>query len=298
MMIGNEYIQLAKIMAERKKLEEDYAKATAPDVSFVGPLNPAPKPNNQLPPMPMPGRANEKQPTDVTAQKSPSLLPSIEQIDVAAQKRPPSFFPSRMGKAMARSGGHNMTDAQKRGVYTPQEEQAFRASKNQGVRNLLMSLSDAFLGKDIEQGAMQRQEFQQEQKEIAAKKAQYNAIINDKNTPPETKRLLESLGWQNMDQFLLKQFEMNNQPEKTSSLYREYMDAVKSGYQGTFIDYKDRYGLTITEKLQQEALGVTPSTVDQNNNQSGLVTITTLEEYDALPSGSLFIENGKRYRKP
>jgi len=217
---------------------------------------------------------------------------------MSPHKKDPTFFPSRMGQAMARSGGHNMTDAQKRGVYTPQEEQAFRASKNQGVSNLLMSLSDAFLGKDIEQGAMQRQEFQQKQKEVAAKKAQYNAIINDPNTPPETKRLLESLGWQGMDQVLLKQFEMNNQPEKTSSLYREYMDAVKSGYQGTFIDYKDRYGLTITEKLQQEALGVTPSTVDQNNNQSGLVTITTLEEYDALPSGSLFIENGKRYRKP
>ena len=294
MMIGNEYIQLAKIMAERKKLEEDYAKATAPDVSFVGPLNPAPKPNNQLPPMP--SRANEIQPIDVTAQKRPSLLPSIEQIDVTAQKRPPSFFPSRMGKAMARSGGHNMTDAQKRGVYTPQEEQAFRASKNQGVRNLLMSLSDAFLGKDIEQGAMQRQEFQQEQKEITAKKAQYNAIINDKNTPPETKRLLESLGWQNMDQFLLKQFEMNNQPEKTSSLYREYMDAVKSGYQGTFIDYKDRYGLTMTEKLLQEASGVTPSTVDQNNNQQ-IIEVITKEDFDKLPDGAVYVYRGQQYTK-
>jgi len=37
---------------------------------------------------------------------------------------------------------------------------------------------------------------------------------------------------------------------------------------------------------------------NENNNQSGLVTVTTKEQYDALPSGTLFIEDGKQYRKP
>ena len=37
---------------------------------------------------------------------------------------------------------------------------------------------------------------------------------------------------------------------------------------------------------------------NENNNQSGLVTVTTQEQYDALPSGTLFIEDGKQYRKP
>lgn len=37
---------------------------------------------------------------------------------------------------------------------------------------------------------------------------------------------------------------------------------------------------------------------NENNNQSGLVTVTTQEQYDALPSGTLFIEDGKTYRKP
>tara|TARA_Y100000592_G_C5430246_1_gene297990 strand:+ start:138 stop:1046 length:909 start_codon:yes stop_codon:yes gene_type:complete len=269
-MIGNEYIELARIMAERKKLEDAYAKAMAPDPSFVGPLNPQPKPSNQQPPMPqpsMPSRANEIQPVNVTAQKRP--VPGLfEPVEVTAQKRP-TFFPSRIGKAMARGGGFQMTEDQKKGIYTPEEEARFRADRNQGIGNLLMDLSNAFLGKDIQQGSMQRRQFQQQQDQIEKKKEQYNALMNDPNTPPETKQLLASLGWQGMDQVLLKQFELDNQPEKTSSLYREYIDAVKSGYQGTFIDYKDRYGLTMTEKLLQEASGVMPSTVENVSAPQG-----------------------------
>jgi len=95
---------------------------------------------------------------------------------------------------------------------------------------------------------------------------------------------------------LLKQFELDNQPEKTSSLYREYIDAVKSGYQGTFIDYKDRYGLTMTEKLLQEASGVMPSTVDQNNNQQ-IIEVITKEDFDKLPDGAVYVYRGQQYTK-
>jgi len=37
---------------------------------------------------------------------------------------------------------------------------------------------------------------------------------------------------------------------------------------------------------------------NESANQTGPVTITTQEQYDALPAGSLFIEDGKTYRKP
>ena len=37
---------------------------------------------------------------------------------------------------------------------------------------------------------------------------------------------------------------------------------------------------------------------NENTSQTGVVTVTTQQQYDALPSGSLFIENGKTYRKP
>ena len=242
----------------------------------------------------MPSRANEIQPVNVTAQKRP--VPGLfEPVEVTAQKRP-TFFPSRIGRAMARGGGFQMTEDQKKGIYTLEEEARFRADRNQGIGNLLMDLSNAFLGKDIQQGSMQRRQFQQQKDQIEKKKEQYNALMNDPNTPPETKQLLASLGWQGMDQVLLKQFELDNQPEKTSSLYREYIDAVKSGYQGTFIDYKDRYGLTMTEKLLQEASGVMPSTVDQNNNQQ-IIEVITKEDFDKLPDGAVYVYRGQQYTK-
>lgn len=37
---------------------------------------------------------------------------------------------------------------------------------------------------------------------------------------------------------------------------------------------------------------------NENTTQTGPVTVTTQQEFDALPSGSLFIEDGKTYRKP
>ena len=37
---------------------------------------------------------------------------------------------------------------------------------------------------------------------------------------------------------------------------------------------------------------------NENTSQTGIVTVTTQQQYDALPSGSLFIEDGKTYRKP
>ena len=37
---------------------------------------------------------------------------------------------------------------------------------------------------------------------------------------------------------------------------------------------------------------------NESANQTGPVTVTTQEQYDALPAGSLFIEDGKTYRKP
>jgi len=147
------------------------------------------------------------------------LSPPIEEIEVTAQKRPPGFFPSRIAKSMARGGGHNMTDAQKRGVYTPAEQAQFRTDRNQGIGKMLLGLSDAFAGRPIEQGFMQRQQYEQQQNEIQKKKAQYEAVLNDPSLPPDQRRLLESLGWQGMDAFLMKQYELDNRIPKERRTY-------------------------------------------------------------------------------
>lgn len=112
-----------------------------------------------------------------------------------------------------------MTDAQKRGVYTPEEKAQFRTDRNQGIGKMLLGLSDAFAGRPIEQGFMQRQQYEQQQNEIQKKKDQYNALINDEDLPPDQRRLLESLGWQGMDAFLMKQYELDNRIPKERRTY-------------------------------------------------------------------------------
>jgi len=148
------------------------------------------------------------------------LSPQIQPVQVTAQPRPKSFFPSRVAKSMARGGGHNMTDAQKRGVYTPAEQAQFRTDRNQGIGKMLLGLSDAFAGRPIEQGFMQRQQYEQQQNEIQKKKAQYEAVLNDPSLPPDQRRLLESLGWQGMDSFLMKKYELDNRIPTKPDLQR------------------------------------------------------------------------------
>ena len=122
------------------------------------------------------------------------LSPPIEEIEVTAQKRPPSFFPSRIGRAMARGGGFDMTDAQKRGVYTPEEKAQFRTDRNQGIGKMLLGLSDAFAGRPIAENFMAREEYAKQQelrdKKLAEQQRIREAIMNDPNIPQSQKEML------------------------------------------------------------------------------------------------------------
>jgi len=201
------------------------------------------------------------------------LSPPIEEIEVTAQKRPPGFFPSRIAKSMARGGGHNMTDAQKRGVYTPAEQAQFRTDRNQGIGKMLLGLSDAFAGRPIEQGFMQRQQYEQQQNEIQKKKDQYNAIINDKNTPPETKRLLESLGWQGMDSFLMKKYELDNRIPTKPDLQRLGVYDTSGNQVGTVL----RSNVQGIAGLEKEGYLIgnmsSPTTTPQSDNNDAVNVI-------------------------
>ncbi len=121
------------------------------------------------------------------------MSPPIEEIEVTAQKRQPGFFPSRIGRAMARGGGFDMTDAQKRGVYTPEEKAQFRADRNQGIGKMLFSLSDAFAGRPIAENFMAREEYAKQQelrnKKLAEQQRIREAIMNDPNIPESMKEL-------------------------------------------------------------------------------------------------------------
>ena len=122
------------------------------------------------------------------------MSPPIEEIEVTAQKRPPSFFPSRIGRSMARGGGFQMTDAQKRGVYTPEEKAQFRTDRNQGIGKMLLGLSDAFAGRPIAENFMAREEYAKQQelrnKKLAEQQRIREAIMNDPNIPQSQKEML------------------------------------------------------------------------------------------------------------
>ena len=140
----------------------------------------------------------------------------------------PIPVPKTRGGFFAKGGGFSPTPDQQQaidrgGFLTQQDADAYanqqRQGRNKGLGNMMMALSDAFGGRPIEPGVQQRQQYQQQQNEIAKKKAQYEAIMNDANTAPATKRLLKSLGWQNMDAFLMKQYELDNRVPKERRTY-------------------------------------------------------------------------------
>jgi hypothetical protein len=158
----------------------------------------------------------------------------------------PIPVPKTRGGFFAKGGGFSPTPDQQQaidrgGFLTQQDADAYanqqRQGRNKGLGNMMMALSDAFGGRPIEPGVQQRQQYQQQQNEIAKKKAQYEAIMNDANTAPATKRLLKSLGWQNMDQFLLKKYELDNRvpkERKTANIdgVLRYIDTGEQVYPG------------------------------------------------------------------
>ena len=116
----------------------------------------------------------------------------LEEIVVNAQRRP-SFFPSRIGRAMARGGGFLMDENTEQGKFTTQEVQDFKAARNRGIGQMLLDISDAFAGRNIAEGSMQRREFQQQQQERQRKMQEQErirqAIMNDPNIPQSQKEL-------------------------------------------------------------------------------------------------------------
>lgn len=116
----------------------------------------------------------------------------LEEIVVNAQRRP-SFFPSRIGRAMARGGGFLMDENTEQGKFTTQEVQDFKAARNRGLGQMLLDISDAFAGRNIAEGSMKRRQFQQQQQERQRKMQEQErirqAIMNDPNIPQSQKEL-------------------------------------------------------------------------------------------------------------
>lgn len=76
---------------------------------------------------------------------------------------------------------------------------------------------------------------------------------------------------------------------------RVLTDVARRADRNYRIDYRTRTGGNYQDDLGIEAIsGIQIRDIDQ----SGPPTINTQEEYDALPSGAIYIDNGQQYRKP
>ena len=95
-------------------------------------------------------------------------------------------------------------------------------------------------------------------------------------------------------------------PKKTKSDYVvEILEKIKNNPDYKLTDTDQRILDTISDTDPMEIMirnrikeMQTSKFNNENTSQTGVVTVTTQQQYDALPSGSLFIENGKTYRKP
>lgn len=122
--------------------------------------------------------------------------------------------------------------------------------------------------------------------------------------------------YQSNPQLMVKSFSLAKQGMSAESLARDVWDNETSTLIQLHIDkneavpsYSDLYGeegiyakaeVKVQEKLQQIA-SVTPqenTEQEQTEEPQEIPTVTTQEEYDALPAGAQFLENGKLFTKP
>lgn len=120
----------------------------------------------------------------------------LEEIVVNAQRRP-SFFPSRIGRAMARGGGFLMDENTEQGKFTTQEAQDFKAARNRGLGQMLLGLSDAFAGRPIAENFMARQEYAKQQelrdKKLAEQQRIREMIMSDETLSESQKEIFAAL---------------------------------------------------------------------------------------------------------
>ena len=221
------------------------------------------------------------------------------------------FF-NKIGNAFANLGSGNSLygDQQQmnllRNSANPEDMQKLQKFKRQGFQNLadVMGVIGA-------QGDPQRMA-------LAQNKIRQRKIDEEDAKAKAEQKAKQQLLQQQQDAFikanphLADMIEMKNlfgitqsNNKKTKSDYVvEILEKMRNNpdYELTNTDQRILDTISSTDPLDIYAREIRKNQVNkfsnQNNNQSGPLTITTKEQYDALPSGSLFIEDGKTYRKP
>ncbi len=222
------------------------------------------------------------------------------------------FF-NKIGNAFANLGSGNSLygDQQQmnmlRNSANPEDVQKLRQFKKQGLQNFADAMGVIAAQGDPQRLALAQNQMRQRQVDEAEAKAKAE------------KKAQQELLKQQQDAFIkanpdyAKMIQMNELFGITPSSNKltksdfvvEILEKIKNnpGYKLTDTDQRildtisdtDPMKIMIRNRLKEMQ---TSKFNNENTTQTGPVTVTTQQEFDALPSGSLFIEDGKTYRKP
>tara|TARA_R110000824_G_C15222602_1_gene677687 strand:+ start:395 stop:1018 length:624 start_codon:yes stop_codon:yes gene_type:complete len=204
-------------------------------------------------------------------------------------------------------------------IGKPQGQQQRQAPVSSGGKNdqlglMLHALGGALKGdKSFVQNTMQLQKMQEGKKKEKEKKKNYQDFLSTLDPDSPFYNLTKSMGYENLDNLLLERYKAENKtpPKLTKSDYVvEILGKMKSNpdYLLTTTDQRildtvantDPLKIMVRDVQNQMSGGVTtpvPTVTPTNTQTTGPVTITSQAEFDALPVGTQFLENGVLYKK-
>ena len=204
-------------------------------------------------------------------------------------------------------------------IGKPQGQQQRQAPVSSGGKNdqlglMLHALGGALKGdKSFVQNTMQLQKMQEGKKKEKEKKKNYQDFLSTLDPDSPFYNLTKSMGYENLDNLLLERYKAENKtpPKLTKSDYVvEILGKMKSNpdYVLTSTDQRildtvantDPLKIMVRDVQNQMSGGVTtpvPTVTPPNTQTTGPVTITSQAEFDALPVGTQFLENGVLYKK-
>lgn len=204
-------------------------------------------------------------------------------------------------------------------IGKPQGQQQRQAPVSSGGKNdqlglMLHALGGALKGdKSFVQNTMQLQKMQEGKKKQEEKKKNYQDFLSTLDPDSPFYNLTKSMGYENLDNLLLERYKAENKtpPKLTKSDYVvDILGKMKSNpdYVLTPTDQRildtvantDPLKIMVRDVQNQMSGGVTtpvPTVTPPNTQTTGPVTITSQAEYDALPVGTQFLENGVLYKK-
>jgi len=211
---------------------------------------------------------------------------------------------SKFGNFLARGGGQPTPTPELLATATP-EQLAFydiqrKTARNKGLGEMLLLMGDAFGGRDISGRAAQRRTLLSQQQ---AKAKQQKLVEDWKLRNPDRAGDVDALMAGIPESFLTPKLTKSDYVVEILGKMKSNPDYVLTPTDQRILDTvanTDPLKIMVRDVQNQMSGGVTtpvPTVTPPNTPTTGPVTITSQAEYDALPVGTQFFENGTLYKK-